>query len=213
MLAKPRLVVVSPDSDLFHPQVSDASLLRAFRAMRATPMHTYLVLTKRPERLLDFSRRLVLADGFRGEYLTTSETRGRPYLPLAGHVRIGVSAENQDLFDARLAVLAQVRAARKFVAVEPMLGPVRLTAKQAVGLRWVLISGEEGKGGRVCQAEWIAALAADARARKVPAYVNQVGSFFWDGNEPVPVTGTAGTDMAEWPAAVRIREEFNDGDL
>ncbi len=47
----PELVMVSPLSDLFHPDVTDDFIEKVFGTMGDTPQHTYHILTKRPERL------------------------------------------------------------------------------------------------------------------------------------------------------------------
>ncbi len=46
----PRTVFVNSMSDLWHAHVSDEFIGRVFNVMRATPQHTYQLLTKRPQR-------------------------------------------------------------------------------------------------------------------------------------------------------------------
>jgi protein gp37 len=48
---RPRLVFVCPCGDFFHPKAHDAWRRKAWAVMCAVPRHTYLVLTKRPERI------------------------------------------------------------------------------------------------------------------------------------------------------------------
>jgi len=45
-------------SDLFHARVPDEFILQVFAVMRATPRHTYQVLTKRSRRLRRLAPRL-----------------------------------------------------------------------------------------------------------------------------------------------------------
>ena len=47
----PTVYFVNSMSDLFHKNVPDAFLDRVFDVIRATPWHTYQILTKRAQRL------------------------------------------------------------------------------------------------------------------------------------------------------------------
>ena len=48
---RPRLVFVNSMSDLFHADVPESFIARVWTTMRATPRHTYQILTKRPDRM------------------------------------------------------------------------------------------------------------------------------------------------------------------
>jgi protein gp37 len=51
---KPRKVFVNSMSDLFHESLTDEQVDQVFAVMAMTPKHTYQVLTKRPERMLNY---------------------------------------------------------------------------------------------------------------------------------------------------------------
>lgn len=53
----PRTVFVNSMSDLFHEDVPDGFLVRVWVRMLTSQMHTFLVLTKRPRRMLEFVAR------------------------------------------------------------------------------------------------------------------------------------------------------------
>lgn len=127
---KPRKVFVNSMSDLFHPEITDEHLDQIFAVMALTPHHTYQVLTKRPERML--------------EYLTTKSRHGRillsrkgnpyipgglyplaPYWPLP-NLWLGVSVENQKAADERIPLLLQAPATMRFLSCEPLLEGVDL---------------------------------------------------------------------------------------
>lgn len=130
---KPRRVFVGSMTDLFHPQVEDWWLDRVFAVMALTSWHTFMLLTKRAERMRDYVTALIsgardlttarrdmglgLFDGL-GAVATVRE--GLP------NVWLGTTAENQAMADLRIPVLLDTPAARRFVSVEPMLGPVDL---------------------------------------------------------------------------------------
>lgn len=54
---KPRRIFVNSMSDLFHESLTDGQILRVFDVMARCPRHTFQVLTKRPERMLDWARK------------------------------------------------------------------------------------------------------------------------------------------------------------
>ncbi len=55
---KGRLIFVNSMSDLFHEAVPESYIRRVFETMRATPHHTYQLLTKRADRLRELSPQL-----------------------------------------------------------------------------------------------------------------------------------------------------------
>lgn len=114
---KPRQVFVDSMSDLFHPDVPDEFITQVFGAMQEAHRHTFIVLTKRPKRLLD----ICLKVGF---------TLGkRNYLfPVPDNVWIVVSIEDQRSADERIPYLLRTPAAVRGVSIEPMLEKIDLTA-------------------------------------------------------------------------------------
>lgn len=98
---KPRVVFVNSMSDLFHDQVPESFIKAVFEVMNNTPQHTYQVLTKRAERLLEISSRL-------------------KWTP---NIWMGVSVENQD-YAYRADYLSQTPALTKFLSIEPLIGEV-----------------------------------------------------------------------------------------
>mgnify|MGYP000879394017 CR=1 FL=1 len=136
---KPRKIFVNSMSDLFHEKVQDEWLDRAFAVMALTPQHTYQVLTKRPDRMLEWFKS-------RGEWpLMSMLFDGLPYTlgekaflrssyanigdipwPLP-NVWLGVSVEDQKTADERIPILLETPAAVRWLSMEPLLGPVNLT--------------------------------------------------------------------------------------
>lgn len=126
--ARGRMVFVCSMSDLFHEMVPDDYIAQVFEVMAKARHHTFQVLTKRVERLLDFSRRW-----------------GR----LPANVWVGASAENQFWAERRLPVLLAVPARVRFVSCEPLLGPIELRQWLLSGrLDWVIAGGESGGPSR-----------------------------------------------------------------
>lgn len=131
----PRAYFVNSMSDLFHENVSDEFLDHAFAAMALTPRHLYMILTKRPERMRDYTTGLadripaIIAGFYVGhppraamQPLTSDLARSIRW-PLP-NVWLGVSAERQRELDQRLPLLLATPAAVRFVSAEPLLGPL-----------------------------------------------------------------------------------------
>ncbi len=131
---KPRRIFVNSLSDTFHEDVPDEFLDRMFGVMGAARQHTFLVLTKRPERMRRFLTSVTATGAIWPHYmragqaercLADSNESGVMPWPLP-NVWLGVTAENQRMADERIPVLLDTPAARRFVSVEPMLGAVDL---------------------------------------------------------------------------------------
>jgi protein gp37 len=56
-LKRPRTIAVNLMGDLFHPEVPFDFIDRVFMAMVEANWHTFMVLTKRPERMVEFIKR------------------------------------------------------------------------------------------------------------------------------------------------------------
>lgn len=150
--SKPRRIFVNSMSDLFHEAVPYEFIAAVFGAMAAASWHTFQVLTKRPQRALDFFA-WIDAHPERADFDSPALQKKYPgadwrpfflvdlasrHLPLAGHglrcdlkgkwplpnVQLGVSVEDQTAADDRVPLLLKMPAAVRFLSVEPMLGPV-----------------------------------------------------------------------------------------
>jgi protein gp37 len=147
---KPRRVFVCSRSDLFHPKVKFEYIAAVFGVMAACPQHTFLVLTKRSERALEFFRWLDARVGTED----VPVRRGRDQLDVCSYelrkygvfpdygcswplpnVHLGVSVENQQYADERISTLLTCPAAVRWISAEPLLGPVDLFAFLKTPLR------------------------------------------------------------------------------
>ena len=135
---KPRRVFVNSMADTFHDMVPDHYLRWLFQAMLAAVDrgHTFQVLTKRPERALQFWQKY--QQDFAGEC-------GRPEWP-AG-IWIGTSVESQGYAEERVEPLLGIPAPVRFVSAEPLLGPLDLRKWLGDVLQWVIVGGGERPRG------------------------------------------------------------------
>lgn len=186
---KPRRVFVNSMSDLFHPDVPFHFIHRVWRTAALANQHTFMILTKRPERMIEFMRWATDDD-------MSIQMWGR-------NVWLGVSAETQKEAEKRIPLLLQVPAAVRFVSCEPLLGPVRLgewlpsydpTQHYAVEmpseqgkLDWVIAGGESGPGARPCHPDWARGLRDACLASNVPFFFKQWGEW-------LPVAAQYGDD-------------------
>lgn len=134
---KPRRIFVNSMGDLFHPDVPDEALDRVFAVMALCPQHTFQVLTKRPERMLEYMTSMYKGERYisrEAHIIQTGDNGPAPHIELVDlrrplpNVWLGVTAEDQKRADERIPVLLNTPAAKRFVSVEPMLGAVDLWA-------------------------------------------------------------------------------------
>jgi protein gp37 len=92
-------------SDLFHEAVPEEFLHEVFTTMERAPQHTFQVLTKRPERMLEYV----------GWRYGTPEKPG--FLP-ARNIQLGVSCKDQPTADDRIPRLLKTPATVPFVSLE-----------------------------------------------------------------------------------------------
>lgn len=180
---KPERVFVCSMADLFHKEVPFDFISEVFFYMELVGNLTFLVLTKRPERMKQF---------FEWAQLDR-------ILP---NLWLGVTAENQEQADKRIPILLQIPAAVRFASVEPMLGPVNLQRIEPEGrndviihalsgeyavpftvlkdrpkLDWVICGGESGPGARPMHPDWPRSLRDQCQVAGAPFFFKQWGEF------------------------------------
>ena len=130
---KPRKIFVNSMSDLFHEDVPDEFIDEVFAVMSDAGQHTFMILTKRPERMKQYLSLDNPRYTARKVFNLTKDPAGKfdcdLHWPLI-NVWLGTSVENQAAADERIPPLLQVPAAVKFISVEPLLGPVDLMSVQ-----------------------------------------------------------------------------------
>lgn len=121
-----RLIFVNSMSDLFHVNVPFEYIATVFGVMASAPKHIFQVLTKRPERMLEFFDWVEDQNVDCSEY---AKARGIPgVLPVTvwplPNVWVGISAEDQETAESRIPLLIRTPAAVRWVSAEPLLGPL-----------------------------------------------------------------------------------------
>jgi protein gp37 len=148
--SRPQTIFVNSMSDLFHDDVPVAFILRVFAVMRRAYWHRFQVLTKR-------SARLAALD---------------PKLEWAPNIWMGVSVES-DKYRSRIDELRAIRAAVKFLSLEPLIGPLR--GLDLDGIHWVILGGESGPHARPMAPAWAIDVRDQCLHAKVPFFFKQWG--------------------------------------
>lgn len=154
---RPTIYFVNSMSDLFHDHVPDDFIDQVFDVMARAPHHTFQVLTKRAQRLANYSLR-----------------RDVPK-----HVWLGVSVENIRHGVPRIAHLQRARAATRFLSIEPLLediGKVDLS-----GMSWAIVGGESGHGARPMKPDWVRRIRQQCDEQGVAFFFKQWGAYGMDG--------------------------------
>ena len=147
---RPRMVFVNSMSDLFHEDVPDDVIRAIFKTMNDVPIHTFQVLTKRPERMVELA----------------------PELTWTNNIWMGVSVENQDTI-YRADLLRQTNAHVKFISAEPLLSA--LPDLDLQGIDWLIVGGESGPGCRKMDEKWVLDLLAKSRDSGTAFFFKQWG--------------------------------------
>jgi protein gp37 len=172
---KPRKIFVCPQADLFHDVVPFEFIKRVWDVAAQRLDHTFQILTKRAERMLEFGRWMAGADD-----LSIAEWPRNCWL--------GVSVEDQKTADERIPVLLQTPAAIRFVSYEPALGPVKFNERwfryQSAGgyhfedaIDWVIAGGESGPHARPTHPDWFRSARDQCQAAGVPFFFKQWGEW------------------------------------
>lgn len=164
---KPRMIFVNSMSDLFHEDVPYSFMRKCFTTMYRANEHTYQILTKRPQRMLDFMK-------------VESARFG-----IAGHIWLGVSVEDQKTADERIPMLLKIPAKVRWISIEPLLEDIsksfmRWTMEMEGWIKtneiWVVIGGESGPKARPCNTFWIKNIVEICQIQNIPVFVKQLGS-------------------------------------
>lgn len=101
----PKRIFLGSMTDVFHENVPESTTSDMFFNIEYMwEQHIFLLLTKRPQN----AKKLI------------------EVYPLPKNVWLGVTVCNQEEADAKIPILMQIPAAKRFVSIEPMLGPVNI---------------------------------------------------------------------------------------
>jgi len=155
---KPRRIFVCSMGDIFHPDVSVTRLEEVLAVIARCPQHTFLMLTKRADRLgLMTSDRLRLCPG------TT--------WPLP-NLHLGVTVETPGQL-GRTDELLRIPAAVHWVSLEPLLAAMDLRA-YLPHLDWVVLGPETGPGARPMDLDWARSVRDQCAETDTPFFLKKI---------------------------------------
>lgn len=190
---KPRRIFVNSMGDLFHEGVLPSWLDRVFAVMALAPWHTFMVLTKRPDRARDYLSKADVGQCIAAASVDLpceDELIRVPSIPLR-NVWLGASVEDQPRGNERVPQILDTPAAVRFLSCEPLIAHVDLTTGRhwlgdfetdnngpiLRGIDWVIAGGESGKDARPMHPDWARALRDQCAAAGVPFFFKQWGEW------------------------------------
>lgn len=168
---KPRSIFVCSMSDLFHERTNEELINRVWMQIFNNPRHLFLILTKRPDQMLKWTRAAAYSKHWPIDEVWPD------------NVWLGVTVENAD-YDDRVEILLNIPAHHHFVSIEPMLGQVDIRpylyslVPPYKNLDWVICGGESGKYARPMQYKWADKLYLQCNRASVPFFFKQFGDNY-----------------------------------
>ena len=192
-------------SDFFEDRRDlDRARLEALDTIRKTPHLDWMILTKRPEKIIDILR-LVQTHALSPIYLFDTNDALADWLgwwisgKAPANVWLGTSVEDQERAVLRIPALRAVPAAIRFLSMEPLLSPVDLSipylsaacggsypfpmlghelrTKLVDVVDWVIVGGESGPHSRPMHPDWARGLRDQCAAVGVPFLFKQWGEW------------------------------------
>lgn len=147
---KPSKIFVCSMSDIFHKDVPFEFVDKIFNTMKQADWHIFQILTKRSDRLLEYSTRILWPT----------------------NVWAGVTVEHKD-YISRIEDLRAVKAPVKFISFEPLLSEIPYTDLKDI--QWVICGGESGPHAREVNADWVRGIRDMTVNQNIPFLFKQWG--------------------------------------
>lgn len=147
---KHSLVFVNSMSDLFNDKVPIEFIQKVFNTMNNCSIHTFQVLTKYTDRMVDVCEKLKFSD----------------------NIWMGVTVEKQN-YKYRIDQLRQVNAKIRFISFEPLLED--LGKLDLNNIHWAIVGGESGIKSRPMKEDWVLNIKKQCHEQNVPFYFKQWG--------------------------------------
>lgn len=186
-ITKPSKIFTSSLTDFFHPDI-DSYREEAWDIIRRCPEHTFQILTKRPERIIEQTPAYMLQ--WDNIWFGTS---------------VGSPKGMQRIYD-----LIEIDCKTRFVSFEPLWEHIDMNLDISTLLRidWAIIGGESGNETgkyryRPCEIEWIEEIAHAVKSVGNYVFVKQLGTFL---SKQLHMSDRHGGNIDEFPEHLRIRE-------
>jgi len=154
---KPTIYFVNSMSDLFHEDIEFRKIALIFEVMRYSEKHTFQILTKRPERAIEF---------FRWWHLRDESSK------ITENIWFGISIENQEMANKRLEPFKEFPSTIKFISYEPALEEVNFEGYEFID--WIICGGESGINKRPCNPDWFRKVRDWAKKNSIAFFMKQI---------------------------------------
>jgi protein gp37 len=129
---------------------------RLWKLIEETPQLDWLLLTKRPQKILD----------------AVPWSKCWPQ-----NVWIGTTVEDQESAEDRLPYLSKVPAHVRFISAEPLLSELKIERWLGSTIDWVITGGESGPKARPSSPSWFRSLHLQCMRADVPFHFKQWGDW------------------------------------
>ncbi len=185
----PRLIFVSDMSDALSESVEFSYLKREVIEVVQGELgkrHRWLWLTKRPQRMAEFSQ-YIQQPWPENLWAATSITTQKTTARIKHLLKVG----NEKTV--------------RFLSVEPQWEPIELS-EWLPHLDWVIQGGESGPAAHPFCLEWAESMIAQCRRFSVPLFLKQLGSNVSSKGKVRSFEHSHGGDWSKWPKSLRVRE-------
>lgn len=186
---RPRVFCASL-ADVFDNEVDPAWRADLFKLIADTQNLNWLLLTKRVGNVMKMANEVAdmpRTGSHTGHLIAHQWRNGSP----PKNVWLGATVVNQEEADRDIPKLLTVPAAKRFLSIEPMLGPMLLPFERlrewnriallnqqehAVSrIDWVIVGGESGPGARPMSPDWARSIRDQCEEARVALFVKQMG--------------------------------------
>lgn len=185
-IKEPSKIFVCSLTDFYIEEI-DSYRNEAFEIIRKCPEHTFQILTKRPERIMENTPADIL--NMENVWFGTS---------------VGSEKGTQRIYD-----LLEVDCRARFISFEPLHGPVdmNLDLHDLLKIDWAIIGGESGNNNgkyryRPCELKWMQDLVLSL-SPCMAVFVKQMGTHL---AKELKMSDRHGTKIEEFPKELRLRE-------
>lgn len=165
---KPQRVFVVSMGDLFHEDIPFDFINRVFEVTQLANRHTYMFLTKRPARVLEY-------DQWREEAWLS-----KPCSPWGNNVWLGVTIEHPR-YGYRMDALRDIPAGVRFISFEPLLADFSEYPGVLDDCDWCIVGSETGPGARPMDSTWALNLKNQCVNAGIPFFFK--GRLMQDGSK------------------------------
>jgi len=189
---KPKTIFLCSMSDFFHEEVPTSFIDDVLEVIAACPQHTFLVLTKRPEKIEEKMYGITPDNPCR-------ELGGGDYLP---NLWLGTTVESPEYL-WRIDKLCTVPAVCHFVSFEPLLEKVSI-AKKHDCIDWVIAAPESGPNRRHYELRWFQELKDECVRYGIPFFLKHLYLYPYNLKMRIPLLD--GSRWCQFPKIGNFKE-------